>query len=70
MKDSDLTHEEKQVILFLKRKAKGFIDRPELWKNPDALYAAFNMAAEHIRAGRHRNTDYSKSYMFDKENEE
>jgi len=66
MKDSELTHEEKLTVLYLKRKAKDFIDQPELWKNPDALYAAFNMAAEHIREGRHRKTEYS-NYMFDKE---
>jgi len=53
-----LTHEEKQVISYIRKQASFVIKNRELYKNPDARYNALLYFASCIEEGLHRSIDY------------
>jgi len=55
----ELTHEEKQVITYIRRRAEfDFNHFGELYKNPDVQYSALLYFASCIEEGLHRSIDY------------
>jgi len=55
----ELTHEEKQVISYIRKQASFVIKNKELYKNPDARYSALSYFASCIEEGLHRSIEYN-----------
>jgi len=54
----ELTHEEKQIISYIRKQASFVVKNRELYKNPDARYSALLYFASCIEEGLHRNIYY------------
>jgi len=56
--EQPLTHEEKQIISYIRKQASFIFKNRELYKNPDARYSALLYFASCIEEGLHRSIEY------------